>query len=231
MTFLEYTNIVLQAANEVPLGSTQFASARGLQEFTKESVNRAYHDIVGEYRWPWLINGTDLTLGTPQLSGERTITPVDQWTQIPVPNPYKDAIDWSTIYYRNLEGGKQDLSLVTWDQFEASQDYYLELTGDPQCVVQSADGRSLGLFPAPPTGEEGTLYYKIWARPSRFTFSTDVIPMPTENYNVLVDGALHHLWSFRGNVDQAQLAYSRYEKGLKKMKQKYTNQTTRVYCV
>jgi hypothetical protein len=229
MTFLEYTNIILQATNEVPLTSTQFSSARGLQEFTKEAVNRTYHDIIGEYRWPWMINADKLTEGAAQLSGERTLTPTDIWTVIPVSNPYKDAIDWSTMYYRNLEDEKQWLDVVSWDQFEASQDYYTALTGEPQYIVQSADGRSFGLIPQPATGEEGTLYYKIWARPSRFQYSTDIIPMPDENYSVLVDGALHHLWSFRGNVDQSQLAYARYEKGLKKMKQKYTNQTTRLY--
>jgi hypothetical protein len=231
MTFIEYTNIILQAANEVPLTSTQFSSARGLHEFTKEAVNRTYHDIIGEYRWPWMVNSDDLTQGTPQLSGERTITPLDVWTVIPVTNPYKDSIDWSTIYYRNLEDTKQTLDVLTWDVFEGNQKYYEDLTGEPRYIIQSADGKSFGLLPQPETGEEGLLYYKIWARPSRFEFATDVIPMPDENYSVLVDGALHHLWSFRGNIEQAQIAYNRFEKGLKKMKQKYTNQSTRLYWI
>ena len=85
----------------------------------------------------------------------------------------------------------------------------------------------MGLFGLP-KDPKGKLYYRVWSRPSRFDLALDNIPIPDSHYTVLVDGALHHSWSFRGETEQAQIAYARFEKGMKKMKQKYTNQTTRM---
>ena len=228
MTYLEYVNIVLQGINEVPLTSQQFASARGLHQFAKESLNRTYFDMIQEHKWPWM-QSLDASTDTLELSGERSIIPATLWTQIPVDNAYKDAIDWSSIYYRDSNEKKYVLRVIDWEQYEDSQEYIHEAT-EPRYIIQSADGRSMGLLRLP-TEDIGKLYYRIWTRPSRFEFSTDVIPMPDIHFNVLVDGAMHHLWSFRGNVEQAQLAYARFEKGLKKMKLKYGNQTTRIRWV
>lgn len=205
--------------------SQQFASARGLHQFAKDTVNRVYFDIIGEYKWPWMQSNLGTALGDLELSGERSITPVTQWTQIPVSNPYKDSVDWSTIYYKDQEDQKYSLTVIDWEQFEAGQEYF-ESHESPKFIVQSADGRSLGLFGFP-TENVGKLYYRIWERPSAFNLSTDEIPMPDMHSNVLLDGVLHHLWSFRADTDQAQIAENRFKYGLKKMKQKYTNQSTR----
>lgn len=229
MTYIEYVNIILQAMNEVPLTPTQFSSARGLHQFAKESINRAYFDIVGEYKWPWMQPADGTSLGQRELSGERTTVPTNKWTVLPVPNPYKDVIDWTTIYYVDSEGSRKTLAPVDWEMYETNKEYY-ETPGEPKYVVQSADGRSMGLIPFP-TDNIGKLYYRIWTRPSRFNLESDSIPMPDIHYQVLVDGALHHMWSFRGDVDQAQLAYQRFEKGLKKMKQRYTNQSSRLRVI
>lgn len=227
MNFLEYTNIVLQATNEVPLTEQQHQHARGLHQFVKEAINRAYFDIIGEYQWPWMQPGeNDLSNGTPELSGERSIIPTTTWITIPVKNPYKDSIDWSSIYYRDTEGSKVSLKFLSWEEYEDNQDR-VDSEGSPKYIVQSADGRSMGLFGLP-KDPKGKLYYRVWSRPSRFDLALDNIPIPDSHYTVLVDGALHHSWSFRGETEQAQIAYARFEKGMKKMKQKYTNQSTRM---
>jgi hypothetical protein len=231
MTYLEYTNIVLQAINEVPMTSQQFAASRGLQQFAKESINRTYFDIVGEYQWPWMHSIDKVSEGEAQLSGEKAVPITDEWTVIPVDNPYKDAVDWSTIYYTDSIGVKVDLKHLSWEEYQDMQDY-VDSRSTPQFIVQSADGRSMGLLPFPTDLTDfGKLFYRIWSRPSRFTFATDELPIPNSHYTVLVDGAIHHMWSFRGNVEQAQIAYARFEKGLKKMKQKYSNQSTRMRWV
>lgn len=184
--------------------------------------------MIQEHKWPWM-QTQDAGTDTLELSGERSITPSTTWTQIPVANAYKDAIDWSSIYYRDSAGKKYPLQVIGWEEFEDGQKY-IEEYGSIKYLVQSADGRSMGLYSLP-TEDIGKLYYRIWSRPSRFTLYDEVIPMPDIHFNVLVDGALHHLWSFRGNVEQAQLAWARFEKGIKKMKLKYGNQTIRMRVV
>ena len=47
-TFLEVVNLALREVNEIPMTAQQLTSARGLQQFAKESVNRAFFDISNE---------------------------------------------------------------------------------------------------------------------------------------------------------------------------------------
>ena len=47
-TYLEITNEVLRELNEVPLTSSNFANAKGLQAFVKDTVNKAIFDIANE---------------------------------------------------------------------------------------------------------------------------------------------------------------------------------------
>jgi len=63
-TFLEITNSILSELNEVQLTSAGFNNAKGIQQFVKSAVNRAYFDIANENpEFPWLstsCSGTDV---------------------------------------------------------------------------------------------------------------------------------------------------------------------------
>jgi len=232
LTFIEYTNTVLQAINEVPLTSAQFGAARGLQQFAKDAVLRSYLDIMGEQKWPWQL-GNDLpgTTDTLQREGTRSLVVSERWNDILVDNPYKDAVDWSAIYYvaNDEQETRLTLPFLTWEEYEDFYDYVETRNPQyPSYIVQSADGRKMGLAPYSEDMNGSTINYRVWWRPTLYTESTDDINIPDIHYPVLVDGALHHLWSFRGDNEQAQIAYARYEKGIKKMKIKYGNQTKRL---
>ena len=47
-TYLDLTNEILRELNEVPLTSTNFASAVGIQQFVKDSINKSIFDIANE---------------------------------------------------------------------------------------------------------------------------------------------------------------------------------------
>jgi len=47
-TYLDLTNEVLRELNEVPLTSSTFASATGIQKFVKDSINKSLFDIANE---------------------------------------------------------------------------------------------------------------------------------------------------------------------------------------
>jgi hypothetical protein len=47
-TFLTLTNDVLRELNEIELTSSTFASAKGIQSFVKNSINKALNDIANE---------------------------------------------------------------------------------------------------------------------------------------------------------------------------------------
>ena len=87
-TYLDLANELLREMNEVELTSSSFASAVGIQQHVKDSINRAYLDIVNEEpQWPFLainLSGeTDPMYGSggyasvqemEKLCGSKTVT-------------------------------------------------------------------------------------------------------------------------------------------------------------
>ena len=58
-TYLSITNDILGELNEVQLTSSNFLTAKGIQKFVKDAVNRAYFDIANENpEFPWLATTT-----------------------------------------------------------------------------------------------------------------------------------------------------------------------------
>ena len=54
-TYLDLTNELLRELNEVTLTTATFANAVGVQQHVKDSLNRAYFDIINEEpQWPYL---------------------------------------------------------------------------------------------------------------------------------------------------------------------------------
>ena len=54
-TYLDLTNELLREINEVVLTTGSFAGAVGIQQHIKDSINRAYFDIINqEPQWPFL---------------------------------------------------------------------------------------------------------------------------------------------------------------------------------
>ena len=67
-TYLELANELLREMNEVELTSSSFASAVGIQQHVKDSINRSYLDIVNEEpQWPFL--AADLSGETDPMYG------------------------------------------------------------------------------------------------------------------------------------------------------------------
>lgn len=226
MTFLDYVNAVLAEVNEVALSPQQLNTARGLHLHVKNSVNRAYLDIINtpEAKWPWLQKSDSQPQGSV-LSGERSIPTVlgQEWYMIPVTDPYKDVVDWENIYLLNDEGNKLDLVGLSWPEYQDLPDL---IEGEPRFVVQSADGKSLGIVPVP-QDKTYTIKFRVWERPSRFKNFSDVVPIPEQFSNVLIDGATHYVWRFRENLDQANFSFQKFERGVKDMKRNYGNQSIR----
>ena len=67
-TYLNLCNDLLRELNEVTLSSSTFSSAIGVQAHVKDSINRAYLDIVNEEpQWPFL--ATALSGATDPMYG------------------------------------------------------------------------------------------------------------------------------------------------------------------
>lgn len=101
-TFLNLSNELLRELNEVSLTSTTFSSAIGVQAHVKDSVNRAYLDIVNEEpQWPFLATG--LSGATDPMYG----------------NVYVETVAGTRWYLLKSDSSSltTDYSYIDWDNF------------------------------------------------------------------------------------------------------------------
>ena len=74
-TYLDLTNEVLRELNEIPLTSANISSAVGLQQFTKDAINKSIFDIANEeHQLPFFAVGA--SGGTDPLYRNLTVATV-----------------------------------------------------------------------------------------------------------------------------------------------------------
>jgi hypothetical protein len=238
-SFLDIVNAALIDINEVPLTSSNFANARGLQAFVKEVVNRSYLDIVNSSEgWSWLGEASEDPERCPGNVSKEVEEGI-QWywlkegsTGYYGDSPDYSSVDWDTFFLTDMgvsdpeqEGNTvvalKHISYNQWQDDYREADRPEESVGVPRFVIKSTCGRKFGLSPKPDK------MYKVnfiaWNQPETFQLASDVIPIPLQFYPVLLNRIRYYMWMFRDNPQQAAMALQDYEQGLKKMIHKIVN--------
>ena len=226
-TFLEVVNLALREVNEIPMTEQQLANARGLQQFAKESVNRAFFDISNEStKWPWLQKAID----TPTEQEIRKLTTGVQWYNTEtLADGLRQEPDWNTFLLTDKDLTSTDplviaskpkvtknLQYLTYDDWITrfrTQDFAGD-TGEPKYVIKYS-GNKYGLSPVPDV--DYCIVYNVRSHATRFRLATDVIPIPEEFITVLVSRIKYFLWLFRENDVQANFSLGEYKSGLNNM--------------
>ena len=227
-TFLEVTNLTLREVNEVPMTDQTFNNARGLQQFTKESMNRAFFDISNEStKWPWLQN-----VGTGTAETEiRKLPAGTQWYSIEDSTGTRVSLDWNTFLITDKDLQSSDplviastptlakiLPVITYDSWIAkhrTQDFIGTNKAEPRYVVRHPSGK-FGVTPVPE--KNYWVEYNVNNAAVRFRLPADVIPIPEEFINTLVARCKYYVWLFRENDTQANYAMGEYRDSLSSMK-------------
>lgn len=227
-TFLEVVNLALREVNEVPMTEQQLANARGLQQFAKESVNRAFFDISNtSTKWPWLQKTTE-TVVEQEI---RNVTEGTQWYDTEVEEGgLKQEPDWNTFLITDKDLESEDplviaskptltknLHFITYDEWIQrfrTQDFAGN-TGEPKYVIKYSSNK-FGLSPVP--DKQYSIVYNVRSRATRFTQATEEIPIPEEFITVIVSRIKYYLWLFRENDTQANFSLGEYREGLINMK-------------
>ena len=233
--YLQLTNELLREMNEVPLTTSNFSSAIGVQAHAKDCINRAYLDIVlEEPQWPFLSVGDSGT--TDPMYGNTYIETVanTRWYELkPASSSILDdygSIDWDNFYLTTVgvtgESAPytaKNLRFTTieeWkDYFRASEnaDYAEDANGgEPKRVIRSPDGRMFGLSPIPDK------VYRVWfyayTQPTQLSAYSDEIVFPDVYKTVLLARARYFVHQFKEAVQPAALANEEYRRGLRLMK-------------
>lgn len=219
-TYLELTNQVLRALNEVELTSSTFSTSRGLHSTAKDAVKRSIRKInAREFRWPFNAVETTQVL----IIGQEAYN----W-----PNDFKVS-DWNSFQLQkddNLLVGNKQL------QFIKRNDYYHYLKdldnnagsdgrGSPDYVFEG-HGKTWGVSPSP--NETYSIKYRYWKQPSELVLYSDLTTIPSEYDYVILAGALSHMKLFKDDPTSTQLLQKEFLDGLSEMVQVFLSTDDRV---
>tara|TARA_R100000388_G_scaffold57433_1_gene42425 strand:- start:2371 stop:3138 length:768 start_codon:yes stop_codon:yes gene_type:complete len=243
-TYLEITNEVLRELNEVPLTSSNFANAKGLQAFVKDTVNKAIFDIANEEpQLPFFSAG--LSGATDPFYGNVTVatTAGTRWYLLKsgsssITTDYA-SIDWDDFYLTtiNVSGeaapfvsqGLKFLNLADWKRYyrdsENSDDASTQAYGEPKYVIKSPDNRKFGLSPIP--DKVYNVHFYAFEKPTALSAHGDTVVLPEQYTNVITSRVRYYVWQFKESPQQAAFALDDYRKAMKSMKSNLLNPTPR----
>jgi hypothetical protein len=239
-TYLDITNEVLRELNEVPLTSANFANAKGIQKFVKDSVNKAIFDIANqEPQLPFF--AVNLSGETDPFYGNVTVatTAGTRWYKLKsdsssITTDYA-SIDWDDFYVTtiNVDGettpyvsrGLKFLTLDDWKRYyrdsENADDADTQNYGEPKFVIKSPDNRKFGLSPIP--DKVYNVHFYAFVRPTALSAYNDTIVLPEQYSNVITARVRYYIWQFKESPQQAAFALDDFKKGMKHMKSNLMN--------
>jgi len=239
-TYLTLTNEVLREINEVPLTSSNFSSAVGIQAFVKESINRALNDIANEEpQLPFF--AVAASGGTDPFYGNVTVASVagTRWYTLKassssITTDYA-SIDWDDFYLTTINVSGETapyvsrslkfVTLVDWRRFlrdaENADDADTQVYGEPKYVIRSPDNRKFGLSPLP--DKVYNVHFYAYTSPTALSAHGDTIVLPDQYASVITAKTRYYIHQFKESIQQAAFALDDYKKGMRTMKSNLIN--------
>jgi|TARA_R110001606_G_scaffold36968_2_gene105250 hypothetical protein len=239
-TYLDLTNEVLRELNEVPLTSSNFGAATGIQKFVKDSINKSLFDIANEEpQLPFFSAGvsgaTDPFYGNvtvPSVTGQRWyLLKADSSS---ITTDYA-SVDWDDFYATtiNVSGetaphvskGLKFISHTDWKRYyrdsENADNANTQTYGEPKFVIKSPDNRKFGLSPIP--DKVYNVHFYAFTKPVELVAHGDTIALPDQYANIITAKARYYVWQFKESPQQAAFALEDFKKGMKYMKSNLMN--------
>lgn len=239
-TYLQLTNEALRELNEVPLTSANFGDAVGLQQFVKDSVNKAIFDIANEEpQLPFFSAG--VSGGTDPFYGNVTVATVagTRWYLLKAGSSDMTtdyhSIDWDDFYITtiNVSGesapyvskGLKFVTLDEWKRYyrddENADDADTQNYGEPIRVIRSPDNRKFGLSPIP--DKVYNVHFYAFNKPTKLSAHGDTIVFPEQYSNLITARVRYYVWQFKESPQQAAFALEDFKQGMKDMKSNLLN--------
>jgi len=214
LTFLELTNDVLTRLNETPLTSTNFPTALGVYSDAKNYVNSSINRINREqFEWEFNHVTQDLTLVVGQ-------------SKYSFPADAKLVAFDSFVIKGNDALNVESQKLIVLDYEEYLEKYsdhefrpteYLDL---PAYVVKRRD-RSFTV--TPPPDKAYVLRYEYYRLTSDLVDWDDETTIPDFMRWIILEGAMHQAYMFRGDLESAAMSDNMFRQGVKDLRVLSTN--------
>jgi len=213
--FLGLVNDVNRRLNEVTLTTSNFATATGEYSMIKDAVNASIRFInQHEYEWPY-----------NHVTEEETLTAgIVRYT---FPSDTKTINFNSFRIKRNdtLGNETKKLNIITYEEY---LDTYADIEYNTSTSLRScptlvfkAPSSEFGLVNAPDKAYE--LVYEYYRLPVDLINATDVPSVPEQFRYVIVNGAMHFAYLFRGESQESAMMQGRFEQEIKQMRSLYIN--------
>lgn len=214
--YLELVNQINRRLNETELTSSNFASATGFYAQCKDAINSSLRDInQHEFNWPF-----------NHVEQEDVLSA--NVTRYPFPHDAK-LIDFDSFRIKedsSLGNATTRLGVLAYEEYldkYVDQEYNTNgRSGVPQAV---AHGPALEYILTPEPDKAYTIVYEYYRVPVDLELYDDVPAVPERFKHVIVDGAMHYAYLFRGNSQDAMVAKQKFEEGIKNMRIVLINRT------
>lgn len=219
LTYLDLTNRVLRALNEVELDSISFASAYGFHAEAKSAVNAAIRKVLEEeeYEWPFL-----------HTEGTQVLVVGQGMYNLPA-NCFK--VDWDSFYIQpSATVSATHLGYVNFDQYRQVlrlQDLNNAVVTEyatPKNVTLHQSGSKFIVTPYPDATY--TVKFEYFSRPNNLSVYNDTAIIPDAFEDAIFHAAMYHAYMFRDNVEQAGMAQGQYDNCVRMMRRALINRST-----
>jgi len=214
--FLGLVNAMNRRLNEVELTSSNFATATGFYSQAKDAVNAAIR-YINQSEYFWSFNHT---------TKEQTL--VANTSRYAFPTDAK-VINFNTFRIKENTTLGNSTTRLTEIVYEDYLDRFVDQEynsstgqGVPRHVAQAPDLKFI-MTPEPDKAYE--LVFEYYTFPTDLSATTDAPTIPERFQHVIVDGAMHYGYLFRGNTQDAMVMKQKFDEGIKYMRSQLINRT------
>lgn len=213
--YLGLVNDVNRRLNEVELTAANFANATGEYSMIKDAVNSAIRYInQQEYEWPF-----------NHVEAEETLTAGTVRYAFPADAKTIDFDSFRIKRNDTFNNATKKLNLMSYEEYlEKYVDYEYNTNTNvralPEYIFRTPN-QEFGVIAPPNNAYE--LVYEYYRLPVDLINATDVPTVPEQFRYVIVNGAMHFAYMFRGEGQEAAMIQQRFDSEIKQMRSLYIN--------
>lgn len=213
--YLGLVNDVNRRLNEVELTAANFANATGEYSMIKDAVNSAIRYInQQEYEWPF-----------NHVEAEETLTAGTVRYAFPADAKTIDFDSFRIKRNDTFNNATKKLNLMSYEEYlEKYVDYEYNTNTNvralPEYIFRTPN-QEFGVIAPPNNAYE--LVYEYYRLPVDLINPTDVPSIPEQFRYIIVNGAMHFAYMFRGEGQEAAMIQQRFDSEIKQMRSLYIN--------
>lgn len=159
------------------------------------------------------------------ISGTVTVSSLTSQTSITLSSAQTLADDVTLTFTSGLGNTTRKLKIMTYEEYleghvDAEYNTSTSIRGLPDYVFRTP-ASEFGFTKTPDKAYE--VVYEYYRLPVDLDSATDVPSIPEQFRYIIVDGAMHYAYMFRGETQEAQVMQAKYLEEIKSMRSLYIN--------